>query len=549
MNATSFDVIVVGAGHNGLVCGALLARAGRRVLVLEAADEVGGATRSAELTRAGVAHDVFATNLTAFRNGPAWALLGSDLERHGLRFVHTGQPYASAFPDGRSLQVHQGLGPTLEALRRHDGRDAAGWADLYGRFERYAPVLFGLLGSRVPSLRMTGRLLAGARSVGVDGMGELAHILLSTPRQLADDFLASREAKALLAAWGLHADFGPDVAGGALLPFIECLSLMHSGMWVAESGASRLPEALAAVIVERGGRVRTGAQVRRIATGPDGRARAVVCADGSEYRAGSAIVASVPPAALLDELLADVPDLDQAREQARRFDLGLGTMMVHLLLDGPVPWAAGPELSRSAYVHLGPYVEDLADTYTAAQNGRLPADPLLVVGQTSAVDPTRAPDGMHVVWVQVRVLPTTVAGDAASRIAPGPWDVVAGPVADRVTAKLETYAPGLGARIVERAVLGPHDLERWNANLVGGTSAPGALHLRQNGPLRPLRGWSTYDTPVPGLFLTGASTWPGGGVTAAPGILAAERVLRPGVIAGARRLRGRRRQAPQGPAS
>jgi phytoene dehydrogenase-like protein len=206
-------------------------------------------------------------------------------------------------------------------------------------------------------------------------------------------------------------------------------------------------------------------------------------------------------------------------------------MMIHLALSAPPTWAAGGDLGEFAYIHIAPYVSDLAETYTAAVDGLLPRSPMLVVGQTSAVDPTRAPAGQAVLWVQVRALPAEIRGDAAGEITARDWHQAGEPYADRAIAKLAEYAPGLDELILKRVVLTPQDLEAHDANLVGGDSVAGSHHLRQNFVFRPLPGYSAYRTPVDGLFMTGASTWPGAGVTGLPGRLAAGAVLSAGGFA------------------
>src|SRR5262249_17864292 len=157
---------------------------------------------------------------------------------------------------------------------------------------------------------------------------------------------------------------------------------------------------------------------------------------------------------------------------AGRYQFGPGTLMLHLALARAPEWAAGEELSKFAYVHIAPFVADLADTYAHASAGILPAEPMLVVGQTSAVDPSRVPDGDDgaVRGVQVRGLPGQIRGDAAGTIEARDWPAAAEPYADRVLAKLERYAPGIGELVLERAVLTPADLERHDPNLAGGDS-------------------------------------------------------------------------------
>jgi len=185
-------------------------------------------------------------------------------------------------------------------------------------------------------------------------------------------------------------------------------------------------------------------------------------------------------------------------------------------------WSAGAELKNFAYVHLAPSLAAMATTYTQALAGLLPAEPALVVGQPTAIDPSRAPAGKHVLWVQVRVLPFHIRGDASGIISGSDWDAVKEIYADRVLDLIERYAPGLRASVLARAVLSPLDLERENPNLVGGDSLAGSHHLDQNFFFRPAFGWSRYRTPIGSLYMVGASTWPGAGTGAGSGFMLAK---------------------------
>jgi phytoene dehydrogenase-like protein len=161
----------------------------------------------------------------------------------------------------------------------------------------------------------------------------------------------------------------------------------------------------------------------------------------------------------------------------------------------------------------------------------LPDNPLLIVGQTSAVDPSRAPDNQHVLWIQVRALPSQIKGDVLGEIQGTDWDEIKEAYADRVITKLEKYVPGLRDLILERVVYSPLDLERQNPNLHGGDSVSGSHHLRQNFIYRPIAGWSDYTTPLKNLYMVGAATWPGAGTNAISGYLAAQKILQPsGVV-------------------
>jgi phytoene dehydrogenase-like protein len=190
--------------------------------------------------------------------------------------------------------------------------------------------------------------------------------------------------------------------------------------------------------------------------------------------------------------------------------------MIHLALADLPKWRA-ERASEFNYVHIGPFVDDMARTYTDAAAGLLPASPTLVVGQPTVVDPTRAPDGKHVLWIQVRVLPRKLADGST-------WDEIGEAYAMRILDKIEEYAPGLRSSVLAKKVLTPTDLERYNANLIDGDSLGGSHHPAQFFFLRPVPGWGRHRTPIGGLFICGASTWPGGGVGGVSGSLVAKAV-------------------------
>jgi phytoene dehydrogenase-like protein len=318
----------------------------------------------------------------------------------------------------------------------------------------------------------------------------------------------------------MHVDFAPDMAGGAMFPYLEGMAGQAFGMAIGAGGADTIIKALVAAIRARGGVVECNAPVARVLR-EGGRASGVELADGRVIKAAKAVIAGVAPRALPRLTGATTPAFDGAMT---RYAHAPGTMMIHLAMDGLPDWRAGAALQRFAYVHLGDSLDQMAEVYAQAKAGLLPARPLLVVGQPTVVDPSRAPEGKHVLWLQVRMVPGTITGDAAGQIAATAWTDAAEPYAERALDILESHAPGTRAKILARRIVTPAELEADNPNLVGGDQVCGSHHLAQNFLFRPARGHADGSTPVPGLHLTGAAVWPGAGTGAGPGYLLARKL-------------------------
>ncbi len=520
-----YDAIVVGGGHNGLTAALYLARAGWKVLVLERNAQIGGATVSAEVTVPGFVHDLYSMNQNLFAGSPVYAEFKAGLERHGLSFASSDKPVCSIFPDGKFLGIYRDPAKTLELIRRHNPADAEGWTLLHRHFEAFVRSLLSIYGTPLPSMRALWTILRALKNEGVAECVALSRLMLSSTRALVDEYFETPETKALFAPWGMHLDFGPDVAGGAIFPVLETFSDAMNGISIARGGASKLVRAMAGLLRELGGEVRTEALVAKITT-RDGRALGVELAGGETIGARRAVIANLSAGPLFGGLLADYPFTPDFRRSVAKFKYGPATMMVHLALKARPAWRAGAEVADFAYVHIAPYIEDLATTYTHSINGILPASPLLVVGQTSAVDPTRTGGRGEILWIQVRTLPSKIRGDALGQIEARDWDAAREPYADRVIDKIEQYAPGIRELIIKRAIESPADLERANPNLVGGDSVSGSHHLAQNFLFRPFPGWSRYRTPIAGLYMCGAGTYPGAGNNALSGFLCAKEILK-----------------------
>jgi len=521
--STVSDAVVIGAGHNGLVAAILLAKAGWRVTVLERNEVAGGAVRTEEVTLPGFKHDLFAMSLNAFTGSPFFAEHRDELFAHGLALASAPKPFGSAFPDGTFVGVSTNAGETTGSIRAISPADADEWLRLDARFRAIAPHLFPLLGLPMPSLAAARTFLGGVRALGRTWPFELTRLATQSPREFVEEHFERREMQALVAAWAMHLDFAPDIPGGAMFAFLNAFVFAEHGLAIGRGGARTLIDALVSLLRAHGGELVTGAEAERVVV-EGGRAVAVV-AHGDRYEARRGVIANLTPGTLYTRLLADVALPSEFRSRVAHYRYGPGTMVIHLALDDRAPWRADAAKDY-AYIHVGPYLDDMGLSYQQAAAGLLPSQPTVVVGQPTVVDTTRAPEGKHVLWVQVRMVPARITGDAAGEIAARDWNEAKTPYADRVIGILDRYAPGLRDRILGRCVLAPPDLERWNPNLVDGEGLGGSHHLMQNFFMRPFPGWSRYRTPVERLYMCGASTWPGAGVGAGSGYLLGKQLTR-----------------------
>jgi phytoene dehydrogenase-like protein len=516
------DAVVIGAGHNGLAAAVRLAEKGWRVAVVEAKSEPGGAVKTRELTLPSFRHDVGAMNLSMFAGSAFFQAHKDQLLAHGLAFAPAEDCFATVFRDGTHLGVSRTLEKTLAGVSALSAADAEAWKNLLQRFGRDAPHLFALLGSPMPSWQSGKAVWKAWREGGMTSLFDMLKLLVATPRDFLDARFEHPKVKAMMAAWGLHLDFAPDVAGGALFPYLECMVNQSFGMVIGKGGADTIVNAMVGVLKSKGGELMLGDRVARVEV--TGSAATGVTLESGKRLDAKTVIANAHPQIVFGDLVSHDGSRAKFERDVERFRAGPGTMMVHLALEDLPDWRAGAALRSFAYVHVAPDLEMMSRVYAEASAGLLPAEPALVVGQPTAIDPSRAPSGKHVLWVQVRVLPAEIRGDASGRIAAKSWDEAREAYADRVLDILEGYAPGLKGRVLGRSVFSPLDLERENANLIGGDSLSGSHHLDQNFFLRPVAGWSRYRTPVRNLYLCGASTWPGAGTGAGSGFMLAKRL-------------------------
>lgn len=465
------DAIVVGSGPNGLAAAIELARAARSVRVIERAEQIGGGTRTAELTLPGFRHDVCSAVHPLVAGSPFFR--GLKLERLGLELVYPAVEAAHPLDDGTAVALRRSVGETAAGL----GADARAYASLM------EPLVEGWSG-------LADLLLGPARLPRHPALAtQFGARAIRSAQGLARGRFAGARARALLAGMAAHS-FRPLGAPGTAAFGLVLLALGHAVGWpVARGGSQAIPDAMRAELESLGGAVEVGHEIRSLRDLP----------------AAKVIVFDLSPRRMVEICGDQLPE--RYVRALGRYRYGPGVFKVDYALSGPVAWSA-PECREAGTVHLGGELEEIARGELAVANGSQSDRPYVLVAQQSIVDPTRAPAGQHALWAYCHV-PNGSDFDMTARI----------------DAQIERFAPGFSDLILARATRGPAQLEAENPNYIGGDINGGLASLRQM-IARPVASPVPYATPNPRIFLCSASTPPGGGVHGMCGYHAAQAVLR-----------------------
>ncbi len=535
-----YDAAIVGGGHNGLVAAFYLARAGLRTVVLERREIVGGCCVTEE----------FAPGFRASTGAYVLSMLRAPIWRD-LRLVERGivvdpaGPTLNLYADGSALQLDDDLVRTQEEVRRFSAADARALPEFEAELGRIAELITPLIDT-TPADPRSLRPRELARLARLGGLAARHRRLIADATYLfgtsATQYLSEWfESEQVLAALGWHAindsTAGPSTPGTAYVLLHDHASEQAGGgirQWgFVRGGIGRLPEAMADAAREVGVVVRTDAAVEQVLVS-DGRATGVRLADGEELSAARVLSNADPKTTFLDLVgNGELPGRFVSALRAYRCE---GTSVkINLAVDElPVAAAAaapGEQPYHRGIAEVNPTIAEMDAAQAEARAGRPAADPHIELCIPTVHDPSLAPAGKHVVTIDVNSQPYTLAE--------GSWEEIRDSVADRAIAKLGNYFPNLPDSILERQVLAPPDLEAL-LGISGGHALHGEMAFDQLFNLRPVRGWGDYRTPIRDLYLCGAGTHPGGGVTGANGRNCAREVLRDARGIGAR-LRGSRR--------
>ncbi len=503
--------IIIGAGHNGLVCAAYLAAAGHHVTVVERAPVPGGCTITEEIFP-GYKFNTGAIELEGIVHSGVDRELG--LEGHGLKWVRT-DDLLSAHVGDRTVLFHRDLSATLEGFRRQFGaREAEEWK----RFAAFGSAVMSAVGS----LQHVNSSGVGGITDILDRLGEfgsdiesLIRTVLAPACVVIDEWASAPEIRAAAAAFSSHPQMPPWAPGSGLLACL--LPSSHGGRGARPlGGTGELIQALWKALAARGGEVKCGSPVREIVV-QSGRASGVVLDSGERIEADN-VVSTVDVKRVVQmmpqELLTEPWRKAMAVTHSGLFNVG--EIKVDAALDRP-PVFGG---ETPAFAGSLKYLMHTPEAYVAAMRtvtgGRIPAPLPLMVVIPSAADPSQCPPGKATLWASAFVPAVCAEGES--------WPDANDAAADKVFETLEQFAPGITASVIGRKITGPSD---WEAKLGNRAGNPNHLDMTidQLFTLRPAPGFARYRTPVPGLYLSGAGTHPGGGVHGMPGKLAAAAVL------------------------
>src|SRR5579864_9755124 len=521
-----YDAIIIGAGHNGLVTAAYLARAGRKVLVLERREIVGGCAVTEEVWPGyHVSTGAYLSSLLQER-----IVRELELERFGYRVDAKDPAFFSAFPDGRHFFMWQDRARTLQEIARFSRRDADVYPAYEDQLERLSQVVDGLLLTTPPQFPPRGildfldylKIAARLRRLSPKDMVALVKIFTQSAAEFLDEWFESEQVKVTLATDGvIGANGGPRSPGTAYILLHHVMGSVggHRGLWgFVRGGMGAVSNAIADSARSRGAEIRTNARVEAILV-ENVLARGVAVEGGEEL--GAPVIASnlTPHSTFLD--LIDTRELPpDFLDGIRKYRSEGTSCKINLALRGlpnfrALPGDNGPQ--HRATMHICPSMEYVERAWDDAKYGRPSQSPLLELTVPTLYDPSLAPPGKHIMGIFIQYAPYTLSE--------GHWDELREPFAYRVLDLIEEYAPGFRNLVIDKQVLTPFDLEH-RFGLTGGNIFHGEMSLDQMFVMRPVAGCARYRTPIRGLYLCGSGTHPGGGVMGAPGHNAAREILK-----------------------
>lgn len=511
---SDYDVVIAGGGHNGLACGAVLANAGLTVLVAERNPWVGGGTVTREVTEPGFKHDLYGSSHVWIHANQAFNELRPELEQHGLEYLSS-EDHITGHPNkaGSGIIVYKDIDKTVASIAQYSERDAQRYREIYDDFAQIKDgFVKGMFSPPSPP-----SYLPAVMENSPEGLKMLRNYSLSAKAFVLENF-ENPHVQAFILGWATAPQVAPDQQGTGQSFYIMIPGIHIYGQAIPKGGSQMLSISMARFIESRGGKVMTDAPVAKFIV-EEGAAKGIRLEDGTDILAGKAVITGLDPKQTFLRLI-DQGVLDEAfLAMVRNFSFGnVSICRVHYALNEPPKYNNGEEMSKTPFQRVFGSMTDIDKQYMEISAGVAPSNPFLWVACWTLMDPTRAPQGKHTLIVDTFV-PSRLSNGAD-------WDEIKQEYTDKVLlAKLREYAGNMGdENIIGQYIDTAVSLAKANLSFVDGTTTGGDRTQGQMGYFRPFPGYSDYRTPIEGLYMTGPSCHPGGGITAM-GTITANEVL------------------------
>lgn len=512
---SQYDIVIAGGGHNGLICAAVLVKAGLKVLVAERNPWVGGGVLTRELTEPGFRHDPFGSSHVWIHLNPDFQKIKPDLEQHGLEYIWS-EDHITGHPslEGPGIIVYRDIDKTCDSIAQYSPADARRYREIYDEFgEIQDGVIKGMFSPPAPP----SYLWQGLEN-NPEGLKRLRDYQLSS-RQFTIENFENDTVRGFILGWATAPQTLPDQLGTAQGFYVMIPSIHYFGQSIPKGGSGMLSESMKSYIEANGGTVLTNASVRRFLVDGD-RCIGIQLESGEEITARSGVVSSLDPFQTFLKGFREEQLPPGFQDMVRRFKWGDITIArVHYALHEAPEFNNGEEMNRTAYQRIFGGLADIDKQYLDIASGQAPSNPFLWTAAWSRIDPSRAPDNKHTL-----IMDTFVPVDLASGES---WEDIGSTYCREVLlSQLRRYTSNMSDDniIAEYVETGP-SLERANPCFYRGITTGGERIGAQMGAFRPFPNYANYRGPLKQLYLTGPSCHPGGGISGM-GTIAANEILR-----------------------
>ncbi|WP_369048169.1 phytoene desaturase family protein [Tenacibaculum sp. UWU-22] len=518
----TYHTIFIGGGINNLVCATILAKSGKKVLIIERSKFLGGCIRSEEIE--GCIIDTLSTAYPLFVTSPAYNELKVDLDAEGIEFCTTETPTGTILSDKSYALIKTDREKNRADYNNLSSKDGDKFRDEIGFIEQNADFLFSFLGKELVTFSMAKYIVKYVWKTGIKDTLDKVGAFTSNVRNDLPKHFNGKELQATLAPWVLHTGLSPDSPFSATMAKIVAFTIELVGLPMVKGGSYKIVEAFKNIIEKNGGEIQLEQDVEEILVNTNATVSGVKT--GIKTYNAKNVVASITPTQLYGRLLKFSTKIPKkVSEDANNYKYGMGNMQIHIIMNEAPKWY-DKNLSKVTYAHLSDGINDVAEACTQAKNQELPAKCTIAIGQPTATDPSRATDGKHVLWIQLPECPNFPKADSSgelSHLCKGEWtEELREAYADKIIHRISDYISNIKSATIARKVISPKDLSQLNINLVNGDPYGGLCEIEQYLVFRPLKSTKNHTTPIKNLYHSGASTHPGPGLGGGAGFLIAQ---------------------------